>query len=204
MNRFIQMRTHAVATIAAVTTCAIAVLLLPSASAVPSASNRAAEQQSQATTATAAPGTIASKVRGTFPGGLVRGTFEPRRFFVKHGDAYAFGTLTVQLTRTTGEVIGSVSKKVTLPVKKASNPSRPAARATCDILHLVLGPLDLDLLGLQIHLNWVVLDIVAVTGAGNLLGNLFCAVTGLLDGTGLLGQLRLANILNRILSILRL
>ena len=52
-------------------------------------------------------------------------------------------------------------------------------------------PLDLDLLGLQVHLDRVVLDIVAQTGAGNLLGNLLCAVTGLLDGglNGVLGRL---------------
>jgi hypothetical protein len=43
-----------------------------------------------------------------------------------------------------------------------------------------------------------VLDIVARTGAGNLLGNLLCAVAGLLDGS----QLRLANLLNRILTLL--
>ena len=49
-----------------------------------------------------------------------------------------------------------------------------------------------------------VIDIVAVTGAGNLLGNLLCAVTGLLDGglSGLLG--RLTTLLNQILAQLGL
>jgi hypothetical protein len=45
-------------------------------------------------------------------------------------------------------------------------------QATCDILHLDLGPLAIDLLGLQIDLSRVVLDVVAEAGAGNLLGNL--------------------------------
>jgi hypothetical protein len=73
-------------------------------------------------------------------------------------------------------------------------------QASCDILHLVLAPLDLDLLGLQVHLDRVVLNIVAVSGAGNLLGNLLCAITGLLDG-GLAGQLgQLTNLLNQILQ----
>jgi hypothetical protein len=53
--------------------------------------------------------------------------------------------------------------------------------ATCDILHLTLGPLDLDLLGLQVHLDRVVLDITAESGSGNLLGNLLCAVVNLLN-----------------------
>ena len=78
------------------------------------------------------------------------------------------------------------------------------AAAPCDILNLVLGPLDLDLLGLQVHLDRVVLNIVAQSGAGNLLGNLLCAVAGLLDGglDGVLG--RLVNLLNRILGRLGL
>jgi hypothetical protein len=53
---------------------------------------------------------------------------------------------------------------------------------SCAILNLVLGPLHLDLLGLVIDLNRVVLNIVGQTGAGNLLGNLLCALTGILDG----------------------
>ena len=79
-----------------------------------------------------------------------------------------------------------------------------AAAARCDILHLVLAPLDLDLLGLQVHLDRVRLDIVAVSGPGNLLGNLLCAVVRLLDDPldGLIG--RLTSLLNRILAVLRL
>jgi hypothetical protein len=79
-----------------------------------------------------------------------------------------------------------------------------AARASCDVLNLVLGPLDLDLLGLQVHLDRIVLNIVAQSGAGNLLGNLLCAVAGLLDGglNGVLG--RLVNLLNQILGRLGL
>jgi hypothetical protein len=68
----------------------------------------------------------------------------------------------------------------------------------------VLGPLDLNLLGLKVHLDRVVLNIVAASGAGALLGNLICAVAGLLDGTGLLNLLKLVNQLNRILNALRI
>lgn len=63
------------------------------------------------------------------------------------------------------------------------------AVADCDILNLVLGPLDLNILGLQIDLSQVVLDIVAQPGAGNLLGNLLRAVAGLLDSGSPLGNL---------------
>ena len=67
------------------------------------------------------------------------------------------------------------------------------------MLNLVLAPLDLNVLGLQVHLNRVVLNVIAQTGAGQLLGNLLCFVAGLLDGgtplSGLLG--RVTGLLNR-------
>jgi hypothetical protein len=42
----------------------------------------------------------------------------------------------------------------------------------CPVLHLVLGPLHLDLLGLIVDLNTVILDIKAIPGT--LLGDIFC------------------------------
>lgn len=51
----------------------------------------------------------------------------------------------------------------------------------CPILTLDLGPLFLDLLGLEIDLSRIELDITAVAGPNNLLGNLLCAIVGLLD-----------------------
>lgn len=74
------------------------------------------------------------------------------------------------------------------------------ANGTCDVLNLVLGPLHLDLLGLVVDLNQVVLNITAEQGPGNLLGNLLCAVAGILDGPSPLGAI--AGLLDRILSIL--
>ncbi|WP_079508699.1 hypothetical protein [Mesobacillus jeotgali] len=62
------------------------------------------------------------------------------------------------------------------------------AEEGCQVLFLDLGPLFLDLLGLQLDLSQIVLDLTAVPGPGNLLGNLLCAVTGLLDGNGLLSD----------------
>jgi hypothetical protein len=52
-----------------------------------------------------------------------------------------------------------------------------------------------------VHLDKVVLNIVAQSGAGQLLGNLLCAVAGLLDGGGTLSQLltKLGQILNQLL-----
>ncbi|HJU10150.1 MAG TPA: hypothetical protein VFA85_05250 [Terriglobales bacterium] len=61
--------------------------------------------------------------------------------------------------------------------------STQASSNSCPILHLVLGPIHLNLLGLTVTTNQIVLDITAVPGAGNLLGNLLCAVANLLNQT---------------------
>jgi hypothetical protein len=74
------------------------------------------------------------------------------------------------------------------------------ATGSCPILHFEFGPLDLDLLRLVVHLDKVVLDITAESGAGNLLGNLLCAVAHLLDSNA--SGNTLANLLNRVLGLL--
>jgi hypothetical protein len=179
----------------------------------------------QAATATSAPsgtersakpvahtkaGTLTSKVVGsTSDGRRVTGSFVPVKFSKHDGKVYVRGLAQGIVHEENGGTT-TFSKLKTVRVKSINGqPARTegvsAPRAICDILHLVLGPLNLDLLGLRVHLNRVVLDIVAATGAGNLLGNLLCAVTGLLDGGpggGVLG--RLTNILNRILGALRM
>jgi hypothetical protein len=159
-------------------------------------------------TATAAPaapaqqavGAVTAPVTGTFTDaqggtGTFTGTYTIDRF-VQQGDAVtAEGTLTGALTDATGASVGSVDAVPTaLPLDVG------ATAAGCEILDLVLGPLDLDLLGLVVHLNTVHLNITAEPGPGNLLGNLLCAVAGLLDGGGLGG---LSGLLNQILAILR-
>ncbi|WP_254530136.1 hypothetical protein [Natrinema gelatinilyticum] len=54
---------------------------------------------------------------------------------------------------------------------------------TSGVLHLDLDGLFLDLLGLEVNLNPVTLDVSARPGEGNLLGNLLSSVAGLMDGT---------------------
>jgi hypothetical protein len=71
-------------------------------------------------------------------------------------------------------------------------------RGACDILHLELGPVDLNLLGLEVVLDDcaggpVVVDIMGERGRGNLLGNLLC---GLLNS----GRVGLGSILGDILG----
>jgi hypothetical protein len=51
----------------------------------------------------------------------------------------------------------------------------------CPILQLDIGRIFLDLLGLEVDIAPISVDITAVAGPGNLLGNLLCALVGLLD-----------------------
>jgi hypothetical protein len=74
---------------------------------------------------------------------------------------------------------------------------------TCPILELDIGQIHLDLLGLVVDLAPVHLDIVAQSGAGNLLGNLLCALVNLLNGAGATGLgAALTNLLNQINALL--
>lgn len=128
-------------------------------------------------------------VTGTGSGAVFTGTFQLQKFATDQGQLVASGILTGVVTTASGAST-SVVRTVTMPAAVGT--------ATCDILHLDLGPLDLNVLGLQINLSQIVLDITAQAGAGNLLGNLLCAVVNLLnDPTGL------SKLLNSILDILR-
>lgn len=99
------------------------------------------------------------------------------------------GTLTSGLTDVLNGVFGALG-----------SPSS-AASATGNILHLSLGPVDLNLLGLNVSLDNcnngpVTVDITAESGPGKLLGNLLNSVSHLLDGPA--NGHAIANALNRV------
>jgi hypothetical protein len=115
------------------------------------------------------------------------------RFAVQNGQLVALAAL----RDATGRVLATAAVPVDLAQTGVSSAYSSAQQRTCRILHLVLGPLDLNLLGLRIQLNRVVLDITAERGPGNLLGNLLCAIAGLLDPPRLTG---LASRLNELIA----
>ena len=136
-------------------------------------------------------GGVVSGLAGTF-----EGTATISRFLVRDGQMLAVGTMTGAIRDEAGTIVRSVVTTFEAPVTQA--------QATCGILHLELGPISLNLLGLAINTNLIVLDISAVPSPGNLLGNLLCAVANLLNGGGGLdgtaGLLRaVSNLLNQIL-----
>jgi len=121
----------------------------------------------------------------------VSGTLTITRFVARDNEAVAVGNLTIPTA--TGAMVMPVAMNVvrgTAQPTQQATPAQITQQATCQILNLTLAPLTLNLLGLVVEIpNPVVLNIFAVQGAGNLLGNLLCAITGLLDGTGPIGQL---------------
>ena len=140
------------------------------------------------------PINVVSADQGTF-----NGTFKVAKFAVDNGALVASGAVAGTLVDENG-ISTAIYRTVTVPViLPGARKGAVVAGGVCDVLHLELGPLDLDLLGLVVHLDQVVLDINAVPGAGNLLGNLLCAIVGLLDGSNL-GLL--ANLLNQLLGLL--
>ena len=125
--------------------------------------------------------------------GIFQGTLTVTGVQLVNGVLSAVGNLVGNVVDPSGNVLQSVTQSVSSPLQ---------VTATCTILDLTLGPLDLNLLGLRVQLNQVHLLITAEQGAGNLLGNLLCGVANLLNGGGALSNLLsgLQNLLNQILG----
>jgi hypothetical protein len=138
---------------------------------------------------------------GTFAGSLDIVSFEPN---ATNTGIVANGLVTGVLRTPTGNVPVNNELVRNLPVTLAGAGNAPSApNAVCEILDLSIGPIDLDLLGLVVHVDEINITIDAESGPGNLLGNLLCAIVGLLDGNPLgdvLGQI--VDLLNRIIDLL--
>jgi hypothetical protein len=150
-----------------------------------------------ATPATAAParGTITAPINATTAtGSVINGVFQVTGFTINEaGQLVANGVLNGTLTDASGTVTNLVNTAVSSVV------TNQATGGGCQILDLTLGPLHLDLLGLVVDLNQVHLNITAQPGPGNLLGNLLCGVSHLLDNGSSSG---LANLLSRLNALL--
>jgi hypothetical protein len=137
-------------------------------------------------------------IHGHFEDGTrFRGTMNVRRFSERGGELLARVIIDGVRKDENGNVVERVDG-----VRRALAVGTLQG-STCRILHLELGPLDLNLLGLRVQLNRVILDITAERGPGNLLGNLLCAIAGLLDPPGTNVDV-LARILSAIVQALRL
>jgi hypothetical protein len=127
-------------------------------------------------------------VSGSGSGATFTGTYQIQKFVLQQGQVYASGVLSGTVTTATG-VVTSVVQTVLMPVT--------VHQSSCSILTLDIGPISINLLGLQINLSQIVLTITAQSGSGDLLGNLLCAVANVLNNPS-----QLVNLLNQILALL--
>ena len=140
------------------------------------------------------------------------GTYTIERFISKGGKTYTEGTfkgklgkkkVTKENVRLPATVAGATGTARASQVPPLPLPPLPAGNA-CSILSLDLGPINLNLLGLVVRTNQIQLRIDAVQGPGNLLGNLLCGITGILNPAGAIANTplgQLTQILNALLAL---
>ena len=143
-----------------------------------------------------------------------KGTFTINRFARRGGELVAVGTVKGTVKKK-GKTRSVKRKNVRIPASvedvtpaEAGTSQITPTPGACRVLSLNLGAIDLNLLGLRVRTNPINALIEAVPGAGNLLGNLLCAITNLLNPGGVLGPLTtalndLVGALNGILGILQ-
>jgi len=103
--------------------------------------------------------------------------------------------LPINITSVAPELVNGVTQLVahgtiagqafTAPITLSTSPS---STSDCPILHLNLGPINLNLLGLQVKTSEICLAVDASPGSGKLLGNLLCGLSHALDGGSTLGD----------------
>lgn len=134
-------------------------------------------------------------VSGTFVdaaggAGTFTGTLDIDRFASRDRGLVAIGTVSGTLTDSTGATRSVTNQAVTLPVTGlAVNSGAGSAAAAgpittqqaaqeCSLLHLEFGGITLNVLGIQVTLSPIVLDI----SLGGILGGILCGLLGALGG----------------------
>ena len=149
------------------------------------------------------------KMTGTAKNGKkFTGTYTINRFATKGGKVFAVGTVKGRLkgkSVTKRNVFAPVSvARQGAQASQVPAPPIPPSPNACQILRLDVGPIFLDLLGLRVRTLPINALIEGVRGPGNLLGNLLCAITGILDPQAATpaAPSQLAQVLNALLALL--
>ena len=133
-----------------------------------------------------------------------KGTYTIERFVTRGGRLFAVGDLkgTVQnrrVTRRNVRVPASIAAGTGARAAQATPPIPPTPNA-CQVLNLVLGPIDLNLLGLRVRTNQIRVLIEGVPGGG-LLGDLICGITNLLNPSANTPLAQITRLLNALLAL---
>ena len=133
-----------------------------------------------------------------------KGTYTIERFVRQGNRAVAVGTLK-------GKARGRSIRKedVRIPVSLVNTQTGqtkqvPPTPGACQVLNLVLNPIDLNLLGLRVRTNQIALRIEAIPSplpGGGLLGNLLCGITNLLNPGASTPLAQLVQVLNALLAL---
>jgi hypothetical protein len=160
---------------------------------------------------------IAGSVVG---GGAFNGTVTINRFATQNGQLVAIGFVRGSITNAAGTVLGTSLRPVTLPVSLGTGPALTSAASaekarmlpalftgatggrwtrvqatSCGVLHIALGPVAMNVLGFNVNLSAVTLDL-AGDSAGPL-GALVCQAIALLNNVA-----KVVGLLNSILGLL--
>jgi hypothetical protein len=128
------------------------------------------------------------------------GKYTINRFIAKGSKTYAVGTLTGRLA---GQKVTKRGVKMPVATTQAAQSAQvEPIPGACQILNLVLGPINVNLLGLSVRTNQINVRIDAIPGAGNLLGNLLCGITNALNPGSAPNASQLAAILTALLALL--
>lgn len=122
---------------------------------------------------------------GTFKGRVIN----PKVSYNEATDSLRITGILRGTATTADDATHTVNKEFTTGLRVSQ------AQQNCQILILDIGRIHLDLLGLVVNISPIHIDVHAVPGAGNLLGNLLCAIAGLLDPNA-----ALADFLNGLLA----
>ena len=136
------------------------------------------------------------------------GTYTIQRFATKSGKVYAVGKVKgrfkgKRVTKRNVFAPVSIARQGAQASQVPPAPIPPSPNA-CQILRLDVGPIFLDLLGLRVRTLPINALIEGVRGPGNLLGNLLCGITGILDPQAATpaAPSQLAQVLNALLALL--
>jgi hypothetical protein len=151
------------------------------------------------------PLTKTVKLTGTAKNGKkFKGTYTIDRFVRSGGKQYAVGTVKGRLKgrhvkRENVRIPVALQRHQAAGASQLPNPTQGA----CQVLDLVLQPINLNLLGLRVATSRIEVLIEAIPGAGALLGNLLCGITGILDPQGAGGATpsQLTQVLNALLAL---
>ncbi len=135
----------------------------------------------------------------TSAAGTFSGTFSINRFEVRDNAVVAVGVVTGSIAGAASVLVGEVAAPVTVGAASAPAAASRAAvaqpLATCQVLHLDIGAINLNVLGVMVATQPISIDLSGDSAAP--LGNLVCTIESTLnDVVGLVG------LLNQLLGVL--